>query len=232
MPQLLQDSAAMRSSATTPQFTLVIFDLDGVLVASDECHARAYGELWAKLGIAGPPYREIAGRRTRDVVAEVSVRAGVRGDVEAWTRFKQERARHHLMTAPVVFPDAPAALARFAKAARLAVGTGASRETAELLLARLGARDAFEIVLAAEDVPRGKPAPDVYERVLARARVAPERALVVEDGAAGVAAALAAGAHVALVRHEDARALPEGQPRALGWFADLAALADALGLPQ
>lgn len=216
----------------TLRFDLVIFDLDGVLVASDAAHARAYDELWARLGIAGAPYREVAGRRTRDVVAEECARAGVDPDLEASVRFKQDRARALLMTEPVMFDDTPAALARFARAARLAVGTGASRETAELLLARVGARDAFERVVCADDVARGKPAPDVYAELLRGAGVAPERALVVEDSTAGVAAALAAGAHVALVRNVANVALPEREPRVLGAFADLAALADALGLPR
>lgn len=215
------------------RFELVVFDLDGVLVASDACHARAYEDLWRKLGVVGaPPYAELAGRRTRDVVAEECARAGVVADLEASVRFKQERAREYLRGEPVVFDDAPAALARFAKASRLALATGASRATAELLLARLGARERFETVVAAEDVARGKPAPDAYALVLARSRVAPEHALVVEDSAAGVAAALAAGAHVALVRGGAKTALPAGEARALGAFSDLAALADALGLAR
>lgn len=216
----------------TPPFALVIFDLDGVLVGSDTCHARAYEETWQRLGVLGaPPYPQLAGRRTRDVVAEQLARTGLGGDLDASVRFKQERARHHLVTAPVVFDDTPAALVRFASAARLAVGTGASRETAELLLARTGARAAFETVVAAEDVTRGKPAPDVYAAVLARCAVAPERALVVEDSASGVTAALAAGAHVALVRGKpDAAAGLPRDPRVLGAYADLLALADALGL--
>jgi beta-phosphoglucomutase len=222
-------------------YELIILDLDGVLVASDACHARAYQETWAHLGVRGAPaYAQLAGRRTREVVAEQLARSGVGGDLEASVRFKQERARHHLATAPVVFDDTPEALARFAKATRLAVGTGASRETAELLLQRTGARALFETVVAAEDVTRGKPAPDVYAAVLARCAVAPERALVVEDSAAGVAAALAAGAYVALVRAKGdaARAVAErlgpgpnhSAGRVLGSFPDLGALADALGL--
>ena len=227
----------------TPPFDLVIFDLDGVLVASDACHARAYEETWQRLGVRGAPaYAQLAGRRTRDVIAEQLARSGVGGDLAAAVRFKQERARHHIATASIVFEDTPAALARFAKAARLALGTGASRETAELLLARIGARAAFETLVAAEDVTRGKPAPDVYAAVLARCAVAPERALVVEDSAAGVSAALAAGAHVALVRAKPHARAPQlsqsgsepdwGRPgpRVLGSFADLTALADALGL--
>ncbi len=215
-------------------FALVIFDLDGVLVGSDACHARAYEETWQRLGVLGAPaYPQLAGRRTRDVIAEQLARSGTGGDVEASVRFKQERARHHLATAPVVFDDTPAAVARFARAARLAVGTGASRETAELLLGRTGERARFETVVAAEDVARGKPSPDVYAAVLARCAVAAERALVIEDSASGVAAALAAGTHVALVRAKaNAAATLPRDPRVIGAFADLSALADALGLAR
>jgi len=213
-------------------FALIVFDLDGVLVASDACHARAYAELWERLGVWGAPdYSALAGRRTRDVVREQLERTGAAGDLEASVRFKQQRARHHLATADVAFPDAPAALARFAKAARLAIGTGASRETAELLIARLGSRAAFECVVAAEEVARGKPAPDVYAAVLTRCGVAAERALVVEDSAAGVEAALAAGARVALVRAKPDVARSEAA-RIFASCADLIALADLLGAPR
>ena len=214
-------------------FALVVFDLDGVLVASDACHARAYEELWAKLGVAGAPaYRELAGRATRDVVGEQVARLRVAADLDAAVRFKQERARDLLAAAPIVFADTSAALARFARAARLAIGTGASRETAELLLARLGARERFEVVVTAEDVALGKPAPDVYARVIARCGAPAERTLVVEDSAAGVQAALAAGAHVALVRNAAAASALPRAARVRGAFADLAALADALELPR
>ncbi len=214
-------------------FALVVFDLDGVLVASDACHARAYEELWEKLGVAGAPaYPELAGRSTRDVVAEQIARARVAADLDAAVRFKQERARDLLAAAPVVFSDTGASLARFARAARLAIGTGASRETAELLLARVGGRERFEMVVAAEDVALGKPAPDVYALVISRCGALPERTLVVEDSAAGVQAALAAGAHVALVRNAAPASGFPRDARVRGAFADLAALADALGLPR
>ena len=220
---------------TSPAFPylLVIFDLDGVLVDSDACHSIAYEETWARLAVRGAPtYAELAGRRTRDVIEEQIARQGIRAELDASVRFKQDRARHHLETALILFPDVPQALPRFARVARLAVGTGASRETARIMLQRLGALARFEAMVAAEDVAFGKPAPDVYLRVLELCGVAAAQTLIVEDSNAGATAALRAGADLALVR--SGKLAPEGEPRPhiVGAFADLTALADALGLPR
>ena len=59
------------------RFDLVIFDLDGVLVASGPCHARAYGELWARLGVEVPPDDAIAGQRMAEVVARICAPAAL-----------------------------------------------------------------------------------------------------------------------------------------------------------
>ena len=59
-------------------------------------------------------------------------------------------------------------------------------------LDRLGLLSAFEVVVTRESAPRAKPAPDLYLEALARLAVSPDRALVVEDAANGVAAARAA----------------------------------------
>ncbi|MFE7135827.1 HAD family hydrolase [Streptomyces sp. NPDC057638] len=53
-----------------------------------------------------------------------------------------------------------------------------------------------EIIFSAQDVGRGKPAPDLFLHAAARMGVAPERCVVVEDSALGVAAAIAAGMDV------------------------------------
>ena len=79
------------------RFPVVVFDLDGVLADSSACHDLAYRELWARIGVEGPPYPTIAGLRTSDAVARVT--EALRPSAEslaAWGRFKQERAREYL----------------------------------------------------------------------------------------------------------------------------------------
>jgi HAD superfamily hydrolase (TIGR01509 family) len=199
-------------------FDLLIFDLDGVLVNTIPSHARAYDDLWRKLGIEGPPYERITGRKTSEVVAEVT--AGMKpseSQIREWVGFKQDRARRRILTEEIVYSDS-LALAR--EGVKLALGTGASRETTDIVMRRLGLIGFFSIVVTAEDVTEGKPSPECYQNIIARAAISPRKTLIIEDSSSGLAAALAAEAYAASVRSgEKAR-----HARFIGSFEDLTTL--------
>jgi sugar-phosphatase len=94
----------------------------------------------------------------------------------------------------------------------------------DLILAACGLTSFFPVTVSADEVTRGKPAPDVYACVLRRVGAAADRCLVVEDSAAGIRAGLAAGIQVVSVR----TGRTVDHPRFVGAFADLATLADFL----
>ena len=73
---------------------------------------------------------------------------------------------------------------------RLAVASSSPRERLDRTLARAGL--AFGVTVAGDEVEHGKPAPDMFLAAAARLAVAPERCVVVEDSAPGVAAGVAA----------------------------------------
>ncbi|MFI1890047.1 HAD family hydrolase [Streptomyces jumonjinensis] len=78
-----------------------------------------------------------------------------------------------------------------------------------------------EIIFSAQDVGRGKPAPDLFLYAAERMGVAPERCVVVEDSALGVAAAVAAGMDV----YGFTAMTPAGKlAGAKGWFSSMAEL--------
>ncbi len=205
-----------------PRFELIVFDMDGVLTDSSACHARAFADLWARVGVtAPPPYPAIAGRTTESVVREVTGPAApAEADIRRWVTFKQERAREYL-GATGGFADARPAVSRLAQAGlSLALGTGASRATTRMLLERAGLDQFFPVVVTAEDVREGKPAPDTFAAAIRLAGGDPSATLVVEDSRAGILAGIAAGAWVASVRSGEALA----HVRFLGSFPDLAEL--------
>ena len=73
-----------------------------------------------------------------------------------------------------------------------------SREEIELILGHAGVRDAFRVIVAAEDVRQGKPDPEGFLRACAvlggaTHAIAPRECLVVEDSLAGLEAATRAG---------------------------------------
>jgi len=206
---------------------LVVFDMDGVLVDTESCHREAYTELWRHVGIRGPSYRDIAGRTTREVVAAVT--AALKPDPEtllSWVHLKQESARRHVLQHDLLYDDVLDSVNRLAKTYRLALATGGSRDTVEFVLRRLALAPFLEVVVTADDVSAGKPAPESYVRAMNESQVDPGATLVVEDSSAGLQAGLSSGAKVVSVR--SGAELPH--PRFLGHFRDLTDMIDSLGL--
>ncbi len=106
-------------------------------------------------------------------------------------RFERQGAPH--------IDGAVDAVRRIADRWPVAIASSAHAEVIAAALASTGLTETFEVVVSSDEVPHGKPAPDVYLEVARRLDVAPEAALVVEDSRNGVRAAKAAGMTVVLV---------------------------------
>ncbi|MEK7831164.1 MAG: HAD family phosphatase [Acidobacteriota bacterium] len=206
-------------------FDLLIFDMDGVLVDTTECHRRAYDDLWQLAGVAGPAYEQIAGRKTTEVVAEFTAALNPSPEqIAEWVVFKQQRARRYLATEKISFHDSAECIGRLGRLngnrLRLAIGTGASRETTSMVLGRFGWGEAFSIIVTGEDVVEGKPAPEIYLAAMERAGVSPQRTLIIEDSHAGLTAAVASRAYTASVRS----GIKTEDRRFIGSFPDVRSL--------
>jgi len=90
-------------------------------------------------------------------------------------------------------PGAVELLDRLAGRSRLAVASNAPRAVLEAAIAGAGVRDRFEAAVSADDVPRPKPAPDIYLEACRRLGADPAASVALEDTATGLAAARAAG---------------------------------------
>jgi len=203
-------------------FSLVVFDMDGVLVRTDEVHGQAYSDLWKRLGLDGPEYSKIAGQTTEEAIRMLTVDLRPSSEqLTTWVDFKQERARRYLSTHDIDYSDAiPTLEALSHRGLQLAIGTGASPVSTDMILRRLGVRRLFTVVVTAEDVSNGKPDPEVYRAVLDRTGERPEDTLIVEDSEAGLEAALGSGSWAVSVR----TGLRSVHPRFLGAFDNLASL--------
>ncbi len=94
-------------------------------------------------------------------------------------------------------PAVPRALA--ARGYRLAVASSSALPVIEAVVGALQARALFGALVSGLDVPRGKPAPDIFLETARRLGVPPARCLVVEDSRNGMLAAKAAGMACAAV---------------------------------
>jgi HAD superfamily hydrolase (TIGR01509 family) len=85
----------------------------------------------------------------------------------------------------------------------LGVASSANRPLIDLVLELAGMADLFRATVSSEEVPRGKPEPDVYVEVARRLEAAPERCVAVEDSTNGIRSASAAGMRVVAVPRPD-----------------------------
>jgi HAD superfamily hydrolase (TIGR01509 family) len=204
----------------------ILFDLDGTLVDSSPAHARAFVETLA----AGYPdlaaqfdYAKVAGMRTRDTFVSL----GISGEAEvaALTRRKQALYRAaHDRGEVLLFPGAAEFVVRLqAEERRLFLVTGASRRSAQCILEVTGLLRYFSGMITADDVSRGKPAPEPYLDLLGKYRLERADSVAIEDGEHGVQSALAAGLDVVTVNSENG--FP-GTPHARD-FVEVSAFFDA-----
>jgi HAD superfamily hydrolase (TIGR01509 family) len=78
----------------------------------------------------------------------------------------------------------------------VALASSASREIIDLVLELSGLAETFAVTVSSDEVPRGKPAPDVYLEAARRLQVAPANCVAIEDSSSGLRSAAAAGTTV------------------------------------
>ena len=185
----------------TIQFEAVLFDCDGVLVDSEPITMAVLRDMLAEAGWDMPLaacMAEFVGVTVRSKTALIEARTG-RPLTDAWMDEFYARRNTALGASLQVIPGAHGAVqaAHAATGGRIACASGADRFKVELQLAQVGLTPWFDgTVFSGHEMPRTKPAPDVYLAAAAHLGVAPMRCLVVEDSPTGVQAGVAAGATV------------------------------------
>jgi len=182
----------------------VVFDLDGTLIDSEGIwrdvrreFVQTHGGRWndgAQEAMIGMRTDEWAGYIHDDLGVALPASAIAQQVVASVT------AR---LRPPPVLPGADAAIRRLAPAYRLGLATSASLTVAQSVLETTGWKRFFEVVVSADVVARGKPAPDVYLRALELLHVQPALTAAIEDSANGIRSAHAAGIAVIAIPNKE-----------------------------
>jgi HAD superfamily hydrolase (TIGR01509 family) len=173
----------------------IIFDLDGLLVDSEphwqvaetaflEAHGRRYGPALA---------RRYAGFRLRDVIGIMQRECGIPGDPSRLASDLLARLLSEYDRGLCARPGADAALRLLEGRYSLAIASSSPLEVIRFVTRKFGWEGSFEALCSGEEVPCGKPAPDVFLLAATRLGVPPEACCVFEDSPAGLRAARAAG---------------------------------------
>jgi HAD superfamily hydrolase (TIGR01509 family) len=182
-------------------FEAVLFDCDGVLVDSERITNGVLREMLGELGwqlSVEECMRIFVGKAVKDERARIEQHTG-KPFSEDWLAEFRERRNRGLMERVQPIRNAVETVAQLHERhqGRVAVASGADRPKVELQLRKTGLMRFFEgRVFSGHDLPRSKPAPDVYLAAAAALGIAPARCMVVEDTVTGVAAGVAAGATV------------------------------------
>lgn len=195
----------------------VIFDLDGVLVDSEgvwnaarESVARQHGGRWPE-----DAQRAMMGMSSTEWSAYMREELGVKLPAHEISDLVVSHLTDLYRQQLPLLPGAREVVASLASRWPLAVASSANRSVIELVLDLGGFRGRFAATVSSEEVPRGKPAPDVYLEAARRLEAPPERCVAVEDSSNGLRSAAAAGMIVVAIPNrefppsEDALAVAE-----------------------
>ncbi|QOI98052.1 MAG: beta-phosphoglucomutase [Flammeovirgaceae bacterium] len=176
-----------------------IFDLDGVIVDTARFHFLAWKRLASKLGIElTEQYNEkLKGVSRLDSLNFILELKKIKlTEDEKMQLAEKKNARFveyiHAMNPRDIYPGVPELLSEL-KSVKIKVGLASSSKNAHLVLAQLGISDQFEVIVDGTMITHTKPHPEIFLKTAALLTTPPAKCLVIEDAAAGVAAAKAAG---------------------------------------
>ncbi len=209
----------------------VVFDMDGVLVDSEPMWVQARQDLVRSAGGQWLPEAETA-------------MMGISSD--RWSAYMRDRlGLGHLgleeIRAGVIdrmvalyrehvplLPGARSAVEAAAARGHVAVASGSDRVLLDTVTESSGLARFFTGTIAGDEVTEGKPAPLIYEKACALLGAAPSHCVAVEDSAAGIESALAAGMAVVAVPRPGFEPSPDVLARASAVLPDLLGLDDLL----
>jgi HAD superfamily hydrolase (TIGR01509 family) len=179
----------------TGSICAVVFDLDGVLIDSEQVWddvreqlARERGGNWSERA-----QREMMGMSSPEWSRYMHEVVGVPGTAEAINREVVERMFDRYAGSPPWLPGALEAVRRIAERWTLGLASSSNRELIDAVLAAGAIAELFDATVSSEEVARGKPAPDVYLEAARRLGLDPSECVAVEDSHNGIRSAKSAG---------------------------------------
>jgi HAD superfamily hydrolase (TIGR01509 family) len=179
----------------------VVFDLDGVIVDSEqvwdevrEAYARETGGRYTDRAT-----RDMMGMSSPEWSRYMAEALGVPGTPDEINAAIVERMLERYGEAPPIIDGAVDAVRRIASHVPVAIASSSNPELIDVVLRSSGLAGDFAAAVSSQEVPRGKPSPEVYLEAARRLGVDPARCGAVEDSHNGIRSAKAAGMRVVAV---------------------------------
>lgn len=184
------------------QIKLLISDFDGTLVNTFEANYSAYQKAFSECGLnlSIETYQQCFGLRYDDFMKETNI---IEKDLQK--KIRQLKGKYYPLFFDKLMPNHP--LISFIRSFKESGGHTALASTARKsnlinALKYLQLEEAFDFILAGEDVSKGKPNPEIYQKILNHYRVPAHEALVFEDSNVGIEAAQQAGINYIIINSQ------------------------------
>ena len=177
----------------------VIFDLDGVIVSTDNCHYLAWKRMADEEGIefdrkVNERLRGVSRMESLAIILEKAAKEYSEEEKQAMAARKNGYYVELIgsLTENDILPGALETL-KMLKAKGIKVAIGSSSRNTPIILRQIGLSDAFDAVADGNAIKNSKPDPEVFLLAARLLNLDPANCLVVEDADAGIEAALAGG---------------------------------------
>ena len=174
----------------------VIFDLDGVLVSTDEMHFKAWSRLAEEIGITSFTKEDNLRQRGVSRMASLEIvleKSDKKFSAEEKEKLAERKNTYYCEMLKSLTPndvlDGALEFLKYLKANGIKTAVGSASKNAPIILERTGLREYLDAVSCGLDVTKSKPDPEVFLVAAKKLGIAPEDCLVVEDAHAGIMAA-------------------------------------------
>jgi beta-phosphoglucomutase len=186
----------------------VIFDMDGVLIEARDWHYESLNKALGLFGSEITRYDHLVtfdGLPTKKKLEMLSIEGGLPVKLHDFINdLKQEYTWEIVYTkCKPIFHHRYALSKLKSEGYVLSVCSNSVRKTIALMMERSGLMPYLDFFLSNQDVVKGKPDPEIYNKAIERLGLLPIQCLIVEDNQNGVKAALASGAHLLRVENPD-----------------------------
>lgn len=180
----------------------VIFDLDGVIVSTDEYHYQAWKKIAEKEEVyfdkkINEKLRGVSRMDSLEIILDKSQREYKQEEKNQLAEMKNDYYKQLLnnLSSSDILPGVIKVLNELNKR-RIKIAIGSSSKNTMLILKKIGLENSFHAIVDGNQITNSKPNPEVFLLAAKKLKVLPEECLVVEDADAGIEAALAAGMKV------------------------------------
>ena len=180
-----------------------IFDWDGVIIDSSSYHEESWELLAKQENKALPPgyFKKAFGKKNENIIPDVLKWTQKKKEIQRLSDLKEKLYRQIMSDRGISpLPGVKPFLKMLQKnKTPCAVGSSTPSLNITTALGLLGLENCFSTIIAAEDVSKGKPDPQVFLLAAKKLHLSPEQCIVFEDAFVGIQAAKAGGMKVVAV---------------------------------